>query len=61
MLEALHIKIEAGLKRRAEKASETLELRNVSAFVRMAIAEKVNAVLGKQEPLPVYVARKDQH
>jgi hypothetical protein len=34
MLEHIHIKIEVGLKRRAEKASEQLELRNLSAFIR---------------------------
>jgi len=61
MFDILHIKLEAGLKRRAEEASKALELRNLSAFVRMCIAEKVNAVLGKETPLPVYVASKDKH
>ena len=41
--------------------ANTLELRNLSAFVRMCIAEKVNPVLGKETPLPVYVASKDKH
>jgi hypothetical protein len=61
MLEHIHIKIEAGLKRRAEKASEQLELRNLSAFIRMAIAEKVNAILGPAPDLPVHVASRDKH
>lgn len=61
MLDTLHIKIESGLKHRAEKAADILELRNLSAFVRMAIAEKVNAILGKDLPLPLHVATKDKH
>lgn len=61
MLEPLHIKLEAGLKRRAEQAADILELRNLSAFVRMAIAEKVNQVLGPAPALPIHVAIKDKH
>jgi hypothetical protein len=41
MLEHVHLNIEPGLKRRAEQASQVLELRNLAAFIRMAIAEKV--------------------
>jgi hypothetical protein len=61
MLEHLHMKLEAGLKRRAEQAADSLEVRNLSAFVRMAIAEKVNATLRPAPALPVHVAIKDQH
>jgi hypothetical protein len=50
-LEILHMKIEPGLKRRIEQAVEVLQLRNLSAFVRMAIAGKANAVLG---PAPMW-------
>ena len=55
--------IDAGLKRRAEEAADKLELRNLSAFIRMAVAEKVNAILGEDlsRSLPVYVPTKDQH
>lgn len=49
--ENLHIHIDAGLKRRAEKAANELELRNLSAFVRMAIARLANEVLGPVEPV----------
>lgn len=63
MLEHVHIKIDAGLKRRAEEAADKLELRNLSAFIRMALAEKVNAVLGEDltRALPIHVATKDKH
>lgn len=59
--EYLHVQLEAGLKARAQQAADALELRNLSAFVRMAIAEKVNEVLGKASNPLFNIPTKDKH